>query len=228
MRKLQIPHHSGFNPVLRRRIVLVLLCAFLALAIFDTAICKTSLVIQFNMAVFSVINGARLRLPGLTGTVIAITNMGSELFLAPVVAVLAIWLATRRLPREALWILAAAGSARFVGWAAKLLVQSPRPHLDIPPPIQYFSGYGFPSGHALTSAVIYGSITLLVIRRSGSGAIRITAALVCMLLVLAIGMSRIYLGAHWPNDVLGGYLYGISTLLVLHLLRSTVEREASR
>ncbi len=65
--------------------------------------------------------------------------------------------------------------------------------------------YSFPSGHALFSLSFYGTLAILV-SRGGHPGIRAATGIAATLLVAAIGWSRIYLGMHYPSDVLGGYL----------------------
>ncbi|WP_276354802.1 phosphatase PAP2 family protein [Cohnella caldifontis] len=68
------------------------------------------------------------------------------------------------------------------------------------------TGYSFPSGHAMASFALFGVIAYLLWRHVRSGGGRLALAAVCALLTLAIGISRIYLGVHYPSDVIGGYL----------------------
>ena len=101
----------------------------------------------------------------------------------------------------------------FLDNALKALVDSPRPGLadGIVPDRVYDSG-GFPSGHTMGAVILYGAIASawpLLFR----GHSRRVAWLTAAPMVIAAGPSRIITGAHWPSDVIGGYLWGAAALL---------------
>lgn len=74
------------------------------------------------------------------------------------------------------------------------------------------SGYSFPSGHAMVSLCFYGMIAFLITRKISSWHVRILVTITAALLVSAIGVSRIYLGVHYPSDVIAGYSAGATWL----------------
>lgn len=213
---------------LSRRKTAVFFGAVAVLAAVDTLVAKSSLIAPLNMGAIAFAEGMHVRMPWLTSVMVAVTGMGSDPILLAFVIALATGLALRKKPGEAAWIVLVTLFARFTGPISKILVQSPRPHLAVPPaPFLHFPGYGFPSGHALMSTVVFGLAALLAFRYAG-GPVARTATAICAVLVLAIGFSRIYLGAHWLNDVLGGYLYGLCILALACLLRQRMDVEKSR
>lgn len=112
---------------------------------------------------------------------------------------------------QRLWLtaLATAMACLTGGWAVdviKGLVVRARP--DLVPHLVDVSGYSFPSGHATSSAVIYLTLATLAGQVTPSRAARRYLLAVAVLLVGAIGCSRVYLGVHWPSDVLAGWSFG--------------------
>ncbi len=117
--------------------------------------------------------------------------------------------------REALFITLTFLSA-ILGQIVKILVDRPRPTDSVVRIVEIAKHQSFPSGHVLFYVVFFGFIAVLMnhlkfITRS----VRITIAAICMFMIFTIPISRIYLGAHWFTDVLGGFLLGILTLFVL-------------
>jgi undecaprenyl-diphosphatase len=111
--------------------------------------------------------------------------------------------------------------------AVKLLVARERPPADLVTIAWDATGYSFPSGHTVHYVVFFGALAYLcyrALRHDGvlSGLVRLPLRLLLVtsvILVALVGMSRVYLGAHWPSDVVGGYLLGgawLSLLLAAH------------
>jgi membrane-associated phospholipid phosphatase len=101
----------------------------------------------------------------------------------------------------------------------KVLVARPRPSLYIPDTSGLFlsiNQYSFPSGHVLFFVVFFGFIAYLAWLHQ-SGRVRILVIAACAALILSIGVSRVYVGAHWASDVLGSYIIGALWLVLIIL-----------
>jgi membrane-associated phospholipid phosphatase len=79
-----------------------------------------------------------------------------------------------------------------------------------PDPLDPLPGPGFPSGHSMTAMLLYGLILYLLLPRLPSWRWRLLAVLDAVLIILLIGYSRLYMGAHYPTDVLAGYSFGLA------------------
>jgi undecaprenyl-diphosphatase len=75
-------------------------------------------------------------------------------------------------------------------------------------------GYSFPSGHAMISIALYGFIIYLLMTKSYNKYIKIIGIPLLVLLIIGIGCSRIYVGVHYPSDILAGYLLSMTILLL--------------
>ncbi len=75
--------------------------------------------------------------------------------------------------------------------------------------IEYLPGPGFPSGHAMTAVLFYGLIAYLLLPHLKSRGWRILAFVDAILIALLVGFSRIFIGLHFPTDILGGYAIGL-------------------
>lgn len=72
----------------------------------------------------------------------------------------------------------------------------------------------YPSGHSMTAIAFYGFLALLVIRTKVKSYLKVLINLVLIVLILVVGISRIYLGVHYPSDVLAGFWTGLICLMV--------------
>ncbi len=147
----------------------------------------------------------------LAGSLLAYT--GGIMWFLPV-AFLALSLLRRRW-LTALFVIAAGVTGLLVGSALKLLVARARPSAELVRVYDLSKDYGFPSTTALLSVVLLGMVCYLAgWERSWSPFVVVVLG-VSLTLVLAIGISRIYLGEHWATDVVGGWLFGGAWLLIL-------------
>lgn len=167
--------------------------------------------------------------PGLTALMRIFSMLGAQI-LAVVLVVAFVIFARLRWKRAALWLAIAMAGALILEASLKYAYHRIRPQAYfIPEP----ESYSFPSGHALTSFCFYGVLAGLVTDRIKSLPWRIAVWTAATLLVIAIGLSRIYLGVHYPSDVLAGYLAAtvwVGTIIVLDhvrkVRRSSKERAA--
>lgn len=75
-------------------------------------------------------------------------------------------------------------------------------------------GYSFPSGHSMISAAFYGFLIYLIYKKVKNKKLKITLIIVLSILIVSIGISRIYLGVHYTSDVLAGFTVSVSYLII--------------
>lgn len=145
---------------------------------------------------------------GMTRIMIFITFWGSET--AVTILTLMILLFTLMFKKKKYLIYALLITVNIIigallNYILKQLFQRQRPDLL---KLVEISGYSFPSGHSMSSAIFYGFIIFLCLRYAKHWSKYIAAAILS-LLVFMIGISRIYLGVHYASDVLGGFSIGL-------------------
>lgn len=108
---------------------------------------------------------------------------------------------------EALFILLTT-SSNILNALVKRLIKRPRPTKELVTVVRIINEPSFPSGHVMHYTNFYGLLIYLLATNWRSGKLRNALIGLCTLLIGSVGPSRIYLGAHWPSDVMAGYLYG--------------------
>lgn len=89
-------------------------------------------------------------------------------------------------------------------------------------------GYSFPSGHSVTSVIFYGLLLYLIQRHCENPRLRTALSWICGILAVIIGPSRIYVGVHWPTDVLAGWCIGGGILILVILVLESIESRKKR
>ncbi|HEV7254431.1 MAG TPA: phosphatase PAP2 family protein [Mesorhizobium sp.] len=119
-------------------------------------------------------------------------------------------------PGAALFLLIAVGGGQWLSSTLKLFVDRPRPEL-VTHLAEVFT-LSFPSGHAMMSAVTYLTLGSLIARVLPGRGLKLYVLFVAVTLTLLIGVSRVYLGVHWPSDVLAGWCAGAAWAVLCWLL----------
>jgi membrane-associated phospholipid phosphatase len=143
-----------------------------------------------------------------------LTKLGSRYFVFPVVGAIALVLASLKKWRSLTYLVTITVGSAMINYTAKILFHRVRPHLweSSAPELDY----AFPSGHSMTSMTL---IAALVILTWGSAWCWLILT-VGSLFVLAIGWTRLYLGVHFPSDILAGWMLSIAwTIAVDSMLR---------
>ncbi len=143
---------------------------------------------------------------------ILITRLGNPIEVGILTAIVA-WFAGihRKNKKIALWyVITVVFGAGIMNQLVKFFFQRERP--DNIEHLITQGGYSFPSGHAMGSVIVYGALLFLIIRTYSSWKVILPAILVLVPLIGLIGFSRIYLGVHYPSDIIGGYSLGLAIL----------------
>lgn len=154
-----------------------------------------------------------------TDWVFGVTALGSTGTIVPITVLAVAVLVALRHWRWALALASSVALTQGVVALVKLLVSRPRP--PAADALSIASGFSFPSGHAATSAALYVTLAFLA-ARACRGPARAVIVLAGTLLVLAVGASRVYLGVHYPTDVVAGWLTGGAVALASWLAVSHV------
>ncbi len=153
----------------------------------------------------------QIRTPARDDLAIALTQLGDPDVAWPVSIAMVLWLATLgRSPQAAIFYAVTVGGAAALNSLIKVLFTRARPNTF---DYEGFTAFSFPSGHATSNIVLYGTLAILITREIAPRHRAPFAALLVAFGAL-IGLSRIYLGAHWMSDVAGSALLATAILSV--------------
>lgn len=151
----------------------------------------------------------RLDSPFMDMTMRAFTMVGSAPVVIPLTGALIVWVYRHGAPRLASILALVALATELLNLALKTLFQRERPTLF--QEIATLHSYSFPSGHTMAATAIYGFSAYVTARMRPR--LRWVVATMVPLGVASIGVSRVFLGVHWPTDVIAGFAAGILILL---------------
>jgi membrane-associated phospholipid phosphatase len=164
--------------------------------------------------------------PLLTATMRGISFVGSTLFLTLATIALFAWFMWRRWRREA-WLFGITMlGASILNTTLKLTFRRPRP-------LPFFNllapeSYSFPSGHSLASFCFFGALATILTARINNPRINLLTWICSAVLVLLIGLSRIYLGVHYTTDVLAGFAAALIWIAVIRFLEMQLIRRKNK
>ncbi|MEW1686818.1 phosphatase PAP2 family protein [Streptomyces sp. NPDC091265] len=182
-------------------------CAVLALALLALVAARWPPLMRLDRAVADALHRRAVTEPGLVHVNRVLTDWLWDPWTMRAliaVAVVALWWRGERL--LAAWVAVTTLFSSLLQQGIKAAVGRERPRW--PDPVDSAHYAAFPSGHAMTAVVSCG-LLLWLLRRHGAGPrTRCAATVVAWVSVLGVGATRLYLGVHWPSDVLGGWLLG--------------------
>jgi undecaprenyl-diphosphatase len=141
-----------------------------------------------------------------------VTALGSTVVLTFVTLAVAGFLVLQRKAHAALFVVLAVGGGMLLSTLLKMGFDRPRPDL-VPHGATVYSA-SFPSGHSMLAAVAYLTLGALLARVQPQRRLKLYLLGLAVLLTVAVGVSRIYLGVHWPTDVLAGWALGAAWALL--------------
>lgn len=159
-----------------------------------------------------------LRSPMLTAIMQFFSFIGADgiLMLSILIPLFFYW---KKRKREAILFTIMIGMGAVLNTILKLITQRPRPTLN---PLVIEHSLSFPSGHSMNSFIFFMTVAYFYYHFTHKKKYSLLAFFIASIIILCVGISRIYLGVHYPSDVLGGYIAGLLWLLFVFLIDKTI------
>lgn len=193
--------------IIRRsiKLIAIFICIILVVGITEDVLDKE--IQELDMMGYEIVSKYLIS-EQITPVVKVVTELGGAIFLIILAVLLTIIIKNKNI-KILMWT--NLGISTLLNQVLKHLIQRPRPSEFR---IVNASGYSFPSGHSMVSVAFYGFLIYLINRKVKNKYLKWGSTIILSLLMLAIGISRIYLGVHYTSDVLAGILISVSYLII--------------
>ena len=202
-----------------KNIIKWILCAITAiLAIVITINVKNGKILELDLNIYKFFSENIIN-DKLTPIVKVITHVGGAkiVFVLTVLAIILI-----KGLKNKLFLLTGVVGTAGLNVVLKHIVQRERPNINRLIPEK---GYSFPSGHSMMSMAFYGMLIFLIFKYVKNTALKWTLIVILTILLSTIGITRIYLGVHYPSDVIGGFVVSLTYLFILTEIYNKVKIE---
>lgn len=146
------------------------------------------------------------------------TMLGAE-FTLVIASLFAVGLAWKDHKREAILFIVILVVGVLLNNILKVIFQRPRPDFD---PLMIMDSYSFPSGHSMNAFIFYSVLSYYIYHFTRKKLLSVIAVIISAFLILFVGFSRVYLGVHYPSDVLAGYIAGFFVFITAVVLEKTL------
>jgi len=150
------------------------------------------------------------------------TIFGSHFFLFPAYfVILSYYFFVKKKKWYAIKVLTVGLSNFLLLFGLKFFFDRPRPLIPL---LKHVPGLSFPSGHAFMSFTFFGIIIYLIYKDVSNKWVKWVSIFLLFVMIFMVGLSRVYLRVHYASDVIGGYCFGVITLIILFLMLGQVEK----
>lgn len=164
--------------------------------------------------------------PLMNGVMLEVTSLGTGTVVMMIVGVAALFLTLTRHKYSALLLLVATAGGLALDMLLKMRIGRPRPHIFAW--VTQAVGSSFPSGHAMSATIVYATVAYLAARLQKRRWARWLTMLFFAFVIVLICFSRLYLGVHYPSDVLAGVVIGLSWAAFCMATLEAIQRYAQR
>lgn len=202
-----------------KNIIKWILCAITAiLAIVITINVKNGKILELDLNIYKFFSENIIN-DKLTPIVKVITHVGGAkiVFVLTILAIILI-----KGLKNKLFLLTGIVGTAGLNVVLKHIIQRERPNINRLIPEK---GYSFPSGHSMMSMAFYGMLIFLIFKYVKNTALKWTLIVILTILLSTIGITRIYLGVHYPSDVIGGFVVSLTYLFILTEIYNKVKIE---